>query len=378
MVGDRPLACVLGDMDLVRPLAIAGIRCAVVAERGSSTTDSRFVDHVITTGHHGLGDERLVDRLVDFGEAQDEPPVLYYQRDVHALLVSRHRHRLGRAFRIVIADADHVEGLLDKVRFSKLAGALELPVPATVVLDTSRPIPDGLPYPLIVKPPNRGDGGWARLGERGKAVRVDDRRELEASWPRWRGLGTELVAQELVEGPESRIESYHAYVDATGAPVGEFTARKLRTQPREYGFTTAGVITCAPDVIGLGRRVMHALGITGVAKIDFKRTPDGELRLLEVNPRFNLWHHPGAVAGVNLPALVWADLTGRPRPPVRSPRSGVRWCSAHDRHPAREAGQSLPAWAAWALRCEAKSNFSWDDPALVYRRAWRALRRGRR
>ena len=47
---------------------------------------------------------------------------------------------------------------------------------------------------------------------------------------------------------------------------------------------------------------MAALGLRGVAKLDFKRTAAGELVLLEVNPRFNLWHLPGAVAGVNLPA----------------------------------------------------------------------------
>src|SRR5215470_19812901 len=40
--------------------------------------------------------------------------------------------------------------------------------------------------------------------------------------------------------------------------------------------------------------------LTGVAKPDFKRAPDGRLLLLEINPRFNLWHHLGAVAGVNL------------------------------------------------------------------------------
>jgi predicted ATP-grasp superfamily ATP-dependent carboligase len=47
---------------------------------------------------------------------------------------------------------------------------------------------------------------------------------------------------------------------------------------------------------------------------------------LEINPRFTLWHHAGAVAGVNIPALVYADLTGTPRPATARAKAGVRRC----------------------------------------------------
>jgi D-aspartate ligase len=100
-----------------------------------------------------------------------------------------------------------------------------------------------------------------------------------------------------------------------------------------------------------------------VAKVDFKRAADERLWLLEVNPRFNLWHHPGAVAGVNLPALVWADLTGQPRPPAGRARPCVRWCDPWEDAAASKAAGSLGLrWAVWALGCEAKSGFAWDDP----------------
>ena len=49
---------------------------------------------------------------------------------------------------------------------------------------------------------------------------------------------------------------------------------------------------------------MTRLGLKGLVKLDFKRADDETLHLLEVNPRFSLWHHLGAVAGVNL----WVEL----------------------------------------------------------------------
>jgi hypothetical protein len=108
--------------------------------------------------------------------------------------------------------------------------------------------------------------------------------------------------------------------------------------------------------------------LSGVAKLDFKRDPQGELRLLEINPRFNLWHHPGAIAGVNIPALVYADLTGLPRPPVRPAKPGIHWCRVWKDFPAsRAAGVPLVPWLRWVLACEAKSSLSWDDPLPVVR-----------
>jgi predicted ATP-grasp superfamily ATP-dependent carboligase len=127
---------------------------------------------------------------------------------------------------------------------------------------------------------------------------------------------------------------------------------------------------------------MARLGLRGVAKLDFKRAPDGSLLLLEVNPRFNLWHLPGAVAGVNLPALVYADLVGVARPPVRSrPREGVRWTVPwHDLRAARSWRTGMARWAAWQLGCETRHVMSLDDPmpfmrGMVWPRVARRLRR---
>jgi predicted ATP-grasp superfamily ATP-dependent carboligase len=121
------------------------------------------------------------------------------------------------------------------------------------------------------------------------------------------------------------------------------------------------------DVLALGRTLVKRMKFTGVCKFDFKRGPDGQLRLLEVNPRFNLWHHLGAVAGVNLPALVYGDLIGAPRPIVVPAMPGFRWCKPwKDNAAARTAGTSLAQWVPWLLRCQAKSGLAWDDPFPLF------------
>lgn len=364
-----PVALILGGIELVRPLALAGIRCQVVSGPKDAT---RFSRHAVTVfpvdwsdpvSSHG---PELVERLVRHGARQPQPPVLFYYWDEPLLFLSRHREELAKAFRFVLADPALVEALVDKAQFQALANARSLPVPASAILtpasQSSPPDLRHLGFPLILKPFRR-DRSWDAVEQAhgGKAIRVDRPEQLADLWPRLATLEGNIIAQRYVDGPESSIESYHVYVDAGGKIAGEFTGKKLRTLPPDHGHTTALTITDTPDVVRRGRELVRLLDLKGVAKFDFKRGPDGELYLLEINPRFSLWHHPGARAGVNIPALVYADLTGRPRPAVQV-RSGVCWCHPKDFLAARQAGVPLARWARWAATCEAKAFWSWEDP----------------
>src|SRR5262249_4501551 len=302
-------------------------------------------------------------------------PVLVYEEDAQLLLVSRHRDRLARVFRFVIAERELVEDLVDKSRFHALAERLRLPVPATRRIDPGADVSADLDlrFPIVVKPLMRSPA-WDALAHGHKALQIDTPETLRALWPQLKDLARPLLAQELVPGGEDRIESYHVYVDGTGRIAAEFTGRKIRTYPITCGHSTALEISDAADVRREGRAAVEKLGLTGVAKLDFKRAPDGRLALLEINPRFNLWHHLGAVAGVNLPALVYADLVGLPRPVIRAARAGTRWCSIWNDFPAAQAsGLPLWRWLPWMLGCEAKSAIAWDDPLPLARSL---LRRG--
>lgn len=361
----RRMACVIGSMLLVRPLGRAGIRSTVVVEPGDVAAYSRFTRDVIPRADPIEEPDVLLERLLRYARTQAEPPVLYYGQDSELLFVSRHRDRLDENFRFAIADGALVEDLVDKARFRELARRLELPVPSAVHVDPAVASPSDveLRFPLIVKPAAHGRGDWAALAGAAKAVQVDGEEALRQLWPRLAHAGVEVVLQELIAGPESRIESYHVYVDPAGDRAGEFTGRKIRTDPAAFGQTTALEITGAGDVAELGREVTSRLGLRGVAKLDFKRDERDRLHLLEVNARFNLWHHAGAEAGVNLPALVFADQAGLPRPRAQRARPRVRWVyHEHDARAARAQGVPLHRWLPWALSAEAKAVVAVDDP----------------
>src|SRR3712207_6287869 len=85
-----PAACVLGDLDMVAPLALAGIRCAIVTPPGDPARYSR------RAAFAGWADpaaepDRLLDLLLAHGSEQQEKPVLFSQSDAFTLFVGRHR-----------------------------------------------------------------------------------------------------------------------------------------------------------------------------------------------------------------------------------------------------------------------------------------------
>ncbi len=179
------LACVMGDMDLLRPIASAGISCAVVTRPGVPSLYSRYARSRLLWDDFSHNVEALVEQLVRFGKAQPEPPVLVYEEDAQLLLVSRFRENLAQAFRFVIADAPLVDDLVDKARFQILAERHGLPVPPARPFHPAALAPENLElrFPLILKPLTRLHRWNENAGLR-KALAADGPDALRALWPR--------------------------------------------------------------------------------------------------------------------------------------------------------------------------------------------------
>jgi predicted ATP-grasp superfamily ATP-dependent carboligase len=90
--------------------------------------------------------------------------------------------------------------------------------------------------------------------------------------------------------------------------------------------------------------------------------------MLEINSRFNLWHHPGAVAGVNIPQAVYQDCIEPGSAQIsRSARADVRWIELGlDLMAFREyhADGDLPllTWLREIATADINEGFMWQDP----------------
>jgi diaminopimelate decarboxylase len=123
----------------------------------------------------------------------------------------------------------------------------------------------------------------------------------------------ELHLQAHVPGTEESIV-FAAY---RGVVVGLSHMRKgiVTDEGKTWGGSFSDVADTVPEVGLALENVLADLGWTGGGEIEMLRSFDGELWLLECNPRFPAWQHGGTLAGLNLPgALVSAALDREPLP----------------------------------------------------------------
>lgn len=364
-MNDLPAALVIGDIDLVRAVDLAGIPVMSMAAKHSSAHWSRRTAQFIEAGDSWTSPDEVISSIESVARTLESPPVLIYGHDEDVFLLATHGVRLAKSVRFVSADPELALDLSDKSRFIERADSLGLPVPKTLSIhcrDNQPPDANDITFPVIAKPAVRDPARWPANAGRAKALRYDSPAHLASVWHEFQEIDSQLIIQEFLPGPERDIFSYHVYVDNNGDVAAEFGGRKLRTWPSEYGHSTSVEIIDDPDLFALGRDLVARMELRGVAKLDLKLNADGELRLLEVNPRFSLWHLPAAVAGVNFPAIVHADLCDLPRPKIEL-RAGIRWLHpVTDLIAARDAGIGLGEWLRFASSAESKHALAARDP----------------
>jgi predicted ATP-grasp superfamily ATP-dependent carboligase len=263
--------------------------------------------------------------------------------------------------------------MLDKQRFAGACTAAGVKAPRTWTDDMPLEALREMRAPLLVKPKLKSD--WQKLKLaffRGgaKAMRFESAGDL-LDHPAFELVRDSVVVQELIESPVAALSSFHGFADASGRLLASFCGRKVRTSPAFAGESAVIELVRDDEVERAGRDTVARLGVVGPFKVDLVRDPrTGELFTLEVNARFNLWHHLGAAHGVNLPAIAYHHLVeGRDEAPLDEVVPRARWVSFYGCYRAlRDEGRgpvgALARWAATALRSSVVHDvLDWRDPA---------------
>ncbi len=178
---------------------------------------------------------------------------------------------------------------------------------------------------IFVKPSRIHEIKDTMAGHKGWIVRCRaDFEELQTRLPR---NDHALIVQEIIPGPESNIALHCAYFDEKGRSQQSFTGRKLRQYPPGFGFASLVVSEDDEEAREISERFLTAIGYYGIAASEFKRDPrDGQIKLIEINPRPSLWFGVTSEAGKHLALAAYRELgTGHNAIPDGKQRTGVGW-----------------------------------------------------
>jgi carbamoyl-phosphate synthase large subunit len=156
-----------------------------------------------------------------------------------------------------------------------------------------------LPFPLVVKP---------RRGSAAIGVRVvSDHAELSVAIREG-----DVVVEELAPGDEHTVD---VFVDRTGRPLCAVPRRRIEVRAGEV---SKGRTVRSEHLIDLASRISATLpGAYGVITVQIFLEADGEMNVIELNPRFGGGFPLAWEAGARYPTWLIQDVLGR-RPDVRT------------------------------------------------------------
>jgi D-aspartate ligase len=325
----QPGAVVVGGdyqgLGIVRSVGRSGARVCVVDDERSIARFSRYATCALSVDSL-REEERTVHHLI--GLARDrrlEGWVLYPTREETVIALARRRDELTPWYRVPTPPFEVVRWAWDKRNTYARARELGIPTPQTWQPQSESDLAaiEAEP-PFAIKPAVKEHFLYAT---KAKAWRADTREELTG---RFRAASAivpagEVLVQELIPG-DGRGQFAYCALFKDGQALASMVVRRRRQHPPEFGRASTFVETVeAPLLEELSARFLRSIDYYGLVELEYKRDErDGEYKLLDVNARTWGYHTLGARAGVDFPALLFADQMGEAIPRCRA-RPGVRW-----------------------------------------------------
>ncbi len=221
-------------------------------------------------------------------------------------------------------DPEAVLRLRRKDLLPGVAAEAEVPSPGTVLADGAESVREAnLRPPVVVK---AVEGQEFALAFGHKAVVAEDLDEAMRVAQEAHDRGFQTIIQEIVPDSHERIYSLLAYVAKDGRPLVTVVGRKVRQGPLRFGTSAVFEVDYEPKVLDQGLRLLRAAGYTGIAHVEFALDPrDGEYRVLEVNTRLPVWAALAANRHLDLPRIVYDDLSGLEVDPLPTFRGDLTW-----------------------------------------------------
>jgi predicted ATP-grasp superfamily ATP-dependent carboligase len=216
------------------------------------------------------------------------------------------------------------EAAIDKYGIVERALRLGIDVPESVLIErlgALETVPEPLCFPVVAKPRRSrilAEDGWHEPPVQVLREPADLRNSIAC----WLPAHGDTLLQEYVPG---HGEGFFALCDR-GEIQARFAHRRLREKPPLGGVSVLRESIDVPADVGhQSELLLGDLGFSGLAMVEFRRTPDGRPVLMEINPRPWGSLQLAIDAGVDFPRLMVEGRQGiLPDASVDRARSGVR------------------------------------------------------
>ena len=136
---------------------------------------------------------------------------------------------------------------------------------------------------------------------------------------------SEILIQEFIAGGPKHLYSFCPFFK-DGEIITSIMARRSRQHPMDFGHaSTYAELVDISEMKEHAKKFLNLIGYYGIGEVEFMHDPkDESYKLIELNPRIWGWHSLAIAAGVDLPYLLYKDMTGEKIEPPTKLRN-VKW-----------------------------------------------------
>jgi D-aspartate ligase len=269
--------------------------------------------------------------MLALSEAIGEKPILIAASDIFVSAIGRHAELLSSHFIFSKTGCKLQASLATKETQYALAREFGHPSPLATHVQSEVDLIafcQQARFPALLKPLHHRE--WQALPPGNplaglKTISANSADELLSHYRTVRTLVPNAVAQEEIVGPDSAKYCYLSAYAQSGQRLGFCVVRELRAYPLLYGCATLVEPVVDDEIEQACNKFLSAIGYIGLCEIELKRdTRDGQLRLIEVNPRFSGTGDSARYAGVETGYIHYLDLIGQTPGPVEATEFGFR------------------------------------------------------
>ena len=269
---------------ITRSAGRAGLWVAVGANAGlfAAAKLSRYVRSSLDYPVSTADPERFAESILQFARANSIDLVLPLT-DWTLMPLSRQRNHFAGVCKLALPSESALQAASDKWQTIQLARSVGVAVPETVLVDSAASVSSlsFSKFPVVVK--DRFSVRW--IEEKavfGSASYANSQPELERQLQTRLQVAGDVLVQKFVGGTGI---GFAAFVAGQKIFLPFAWERIREVDPRGSASSCRRSVPLETDLLEESSRLLLATGFEGIAMVEYKRTCDGRLVLMEINGR---------------------------------------------------------------------------------------------
>jgi D-aspartate ligase len=288
-----------------RSLGEAGIPVIVVDTTKCIASYSKYCNKYFRCPDFQTDD--FADFLIILARKEDIRGWVLIPSNDHAVyIISKHRERLQKYYKVITPHLDIIEKIYDKSKLFNIAEKLNIPIPVTQdIKSVYESINGKISYPAITK----GRYGLSFYRAIGKKVLVaNNENELHHHLQLIDdkiGIDNSITQEIIPYTDDNHTVSYTAFCE-NGEIKTYWMGEKLREHPLRFGTATYAKSVYIDECHQLSIPLLKALNYTGVCEVEYLYDQrDGKYKFIEINARTWLWVGLAKACGVDYAKIIY-------------------------------------------------------------------------